>query len=196
MHSPFDIWASLEAAEPFYRDCWAYTFQTEYNASTKETMLRPGCNATVVDFGGMGGIDTLGQMFGIDLPPSYVFHFLDEELYKLGYENGVNMVGAPYDFRRITGPEYTAQWTADLKALIEKTSAANGNKRVFLLCHSLGCPLTNRFLSQNVDQAWKDAHVESFITSSGVFGGPIIVYSPQPPKRRRECVKRATRITN
>jgi len=26
--------------------------------------------------------------------------------------------------------------------------------------------------------------------------GPIFVYSPQPPKRRRECVKRATRITN
>ena len=25
---------------------------------------------------------------------------------------------------------------------------------------------------------------------------PIIVYSPQPPKRRRECVKRASRITN
>jgi len=31
---------------------------------------------------------------------------------------------------------------------------------------------------------------------SSITHRPIFVYSPQPPRRRRECVKRATRITN
>ena len=86
---------------------------------------------------------------------------------------------------------------AKLQALIEKTYKANGNKRVVLLCHSLGCSLTNRFLSRTVTESWKEVtpalpcrgggstvqlmpccdprlwqvHIEAFVTSSGVFGG-------------------------
>ena len=46
------------------RDCWAYTMQTFYNESTKEFDLRSGAEIEPIDFGGMDGVDTLGEIDG------------------------------------------------------------------------------------------------------------------------------------
>ena len=72
------------------------------------------------------------------LPPTYVFHYLDEELHKLGYKDGITLRGAPYDFRRIGGPFYLKEWLNRFKLLIEDTHTKQGAKRVHLICHSLG----------------------------------------------------------
>ena len=53
-----------------------------------------------------------------------------------------------------------------LKALIEETYAENKNKKVSLLCHSLGCPYTLVFLNKQT-QAWKDKFILQWITLSG-----------------------------
>ena len=60
---------------------------------------------------------------------AYFSHMVDMLVAKGGLERGVSVRGAPYDFRRTPTPEYVAS----LKALIEETSASNGNQRIVLV---------------------------------------------------------------
>ncbi|KAL9958911.1 hypothetical protein ACROYT_G035986 [Oculina patagonica] len=86
-----------------------------------------------------------------------------DKLVSWGYERGVTVRAAPYDFRY--GPE--TEYLAKLKELIEDTYSANGNKKITLMSHSLGCPYSLVFLNkQNKD--WKDKYILQWITLSGV----------------------------
>lgn len=54
---------------------------------------------------------------------------------------------------------------------MEKTYASGGNKRVVLIVHSMGTPVTLYFLTDIVDQSWKDKYLKAFISISGVWRG-------------------------
>ena len=60
---------------------------------------------------------------------------------------------------------------ADLKALVERTYASGGNKRVVLVVHSMGAPITLYFLTNTVDQEWKEKYVKAFVSISGAWRG-------------------------
>ena len=54
---------------------------------------------------------------------------------------------------------------------MEKTFASGGDKKVVLVVHSMGAPVTLYFLTKIVDQAWKEKYVKAFICISGVWRG-------------------------
>ena len=60
---------------------------------------------------------------------------------------------------------------ANLKKLIETTYETNSKRRVVLLAHSMGSPNTLFFLTKFVNQTWKDKHIRTYITISGVWHG-------------------------
>lgn len=59
----------------------------------------------------------------------------------------------------------------NLKNLIEKTYASNGDMPVVLIAHSMGAPTTLYFLTKLVDQDWKDKYIKFYVTISGVWHG-------------------------
>lgn len=63
-------------------------------------------------------------------------------------------------------PESQSEYFSKLRTLIEDTYSANGNKKITLMSHSLGCPYTLVFLNKQT-QDWKDRYILQWITLSG-----------------------------
>ena len=60
---------------------------------------------------------------------------------------------------------------SNLKTLIEKTYAINGNKKIVLVVHSMGAITSLYFLNKVVDQDWKDTHISSYVSIAGAWQG-------------------------
>ena len=58
-----------------------------------------------------------------------------------------------------------------MKRLVETMYRENGDRRVVLVCHSMGCLFTYHLLLSRVPQEWKDTFVHSWITLAAPFGG-------------------------
>ena len=68
---------------------------------------------------------------------------------ELGYEAGINMHAAPYDWRKAPDGHATGMYPK-LKALLEDTVARNG-KPAHVITHSLGGPTALGFLNLQND---------------------------------------------
>jgi lysophospholipase-3 len=62
---------------------------------------------------------------------------------------------------------------AKLKTLIEKTYNNGGNKRVVLIVHSMGAPVSLYFLNRYVNQEWKDTYLKAYVSISGAWRGAV-----------------------
>ena len=62
--------------------------------------------------------------------------------------------------------ESSSGYFTKLKNLIEDTYTANGNRKITLMSHSLGCPYTLVFLNKQTKD-WKDKYIFQWITLSG-----------------------------
>lgn len=62
--------------------------------------------------------------------------------------------------------ESASKYFGKLKKLIEETYLANGNKKITLMSHSLGCPYTLVFLNKQT-QDWKDKYILQWIALAG-----------------------------
>ena len=119
------------------------------------------------DFGGVEGVDNLAA--NVDVP---VFRVMIEALEALGYQRGVNLHGAPYDFT-FAGYHYDTPESGYFQALtglIEETYMRNNNTQVHLLGHSMGTVMLHYFLTTR-DAGWKNTHVASYIPIAPVFYG-------------------------
>ncbi|VAI82158.1 unnamed protein product [Triticum turgidum subsp. durum] len=78
---------------------------------------------------------------------------LVEALERVGYREGENLFGAPYDFRYapaapgLASPAFSG-FSSSLRHLMERASQRNGNKPVVLVTHSLGGLFDTVFLDQ------------------------------------------------
>ena len=63
----------------------------------------------------------------------------------------------------------------NLKSLIQQMYHDNGEQRVTLVAHSMGGLVSLHFLTgySGIDQAWKDAHINAYITLSGAWSGGV-----------------------
>eukprot|EP00475_Leptophrys_vorax_P035895 TRINITY_DN5975_c0_g1_i3.p1 TRINITY_DN5975_c0_g1~~TRINITY_DN5975_c0_g1_i3.p1 ORF type:complete len:326 (-),score=63.11 TRINITY_DN5975_c0_g1_i3:602-1579(-) len=86
-----------------------------------------------------------------------------------GYVRGQNIVAAPYDWRFMPFINPSDPYFANLKALIESTSASQSAK-VCILTHSMGALVALKFLNLQTPD-WKAKHVACWISASGAFGG-------------------------
>lgn len=60
---------------------------------------------------------------------------------------------------------------SNVKALIQQMYKDGGNKKVTLVAHSMGGPVTLYFLNNVVTQAWKDTYINAFVALSGAWSG-------------------------
>lgn len=92
---------------------------------------------------------------------------------KAGYERGVSIRAAPYDFRY--APHSQPFWIANLRQLVEDTWNLNGHRKVVLVAHSMGGLYSAHFLSRQT-AAWKDRYVEALITVNTPWTGRSQLY--------------------
>lgn len=132
--------------------CYIKLLKVTFDPSTNTFHDLPGVNISVVDFGGLSGLS-----FSMWLGAYEQF----------GYKEGVNMFGAPFDWRQSS--QGSQQLYTDLQALIERV-ATTTKKRVALLAPSYGPQVMLGFL-QLMTQQWRDTYLEWFVASSPVWSG-------------------------
>lgn len=101
---------------------------------------------------------------------------LVKSLEEIGYVNGQNLFGAPYDFRYGLAAEghpceVGSKYLTDLQNLIESASASNGGNPVILLSHSLGGLFALQLLARA--PASCRSNVKHLIALSAPWGGTV-----------------------
>ena len=125
----------------------------------------------LIDFGGAGGVAYVDPSLKKAMP--YFGTMIDNLTATLGYQIGVDLHGAGYDWR--LGPIGHTQSTAPggyyakLANLIETTVNRN-QARAHLVTHSLGGPTTLAFL-QLQGEDWVEKNIASFIPLSAPWIG-------------------------
>ncbi len=61
----------------------------------------------------------------------------------------------------------------DLINLVKDTYKRNGNTKVTLVAHSMGCLVSLEFLNKITTQEWKDKHMHAFFALAGAWDGGI-----------------------
>ncbi|XP_053213978.1 phospholipase A2 group XV-like [Panonychus citri] len=163
----FTLWLSLADLVPYVIDCWVDNMRLIYDPITRTTSSPPGVTIKVPGFGNTSTVEYVD--------PSQVsiagyFNVLVAEMVKNGYKRGVNIRGAPYDFRK--SPLELDSFYVNFKSLIEETYEINGQRKVIVICHSLGCPTMLYFFNRQKFY-WKDKYVKSFVTLAGAWGGAV-----------------------
>ncbi|XP_078344079.1 lysosomal phospholipase A and acyltransferase-like [Oculina patagonica] len=159
----FTLWLEKSSLLPYAINCWTDNMRLVYDEKTNTVKNAPGVETRVPGFGDTATVEYVDTTNLI----AY-FKPMVDALVSWGYERGVSVRAAPYDFRY--APESTSEYNVKLKKLIEDTYSANGNKKITLMSHSLGCPYTLVFLNTQT-QDWKDKYILQWIALAGVYGG-------------------------
>lgn len=89
---------------------------------------------------------------------------------KKGYKPGVDLLAAPYDFRRV--PMFMDDYYTNLKNLIEKARGDN-KKKVTLIAFDAGALVMQRFLYKNVTWGWKNTNIRNTVMVAPDLAGSI-----------------------
>ncbi|GFQ78904.1 phospholipase A2 group XV [Trichonephila clavata] len=165
--SYFSLWLNLELLVPYVVDCWVDNMRLVYDNETRTTSNAPGVSIRVPGFGNTTSVDWLDPS---QISPSAYFTNIIEMLVTQGYRRGVDVRGAPYDFRK--GPNELTEYFASIKNMIEETYEKNNLTKVTIVCHSMGCPLMSYFLNQQT-QEWKDKYIKALVSLGGAWGGAV-----------------------
>ncbi|XP_060552088.1 phospholipase A2 group XV-like [Ruditapes philippinarum] len=161
----YDLWLNLEQLVPFLIDCFVDNMRLEYDNVTRKTHNSPGVDIKIPGF---GGTDTVEFLDHSEISLTTYFHNIVKAMVSWGYDRNTTLRGAPYDFRK--APNELHEFLDNLKSLIEETYYKNNNKKVVLLGHSMGNPVT-LYLLNHMTKAWKSKFIKSFISLAGVWGG-------------------------
>lgn len=164
------LWLDEEMVIPPILNCLAEYLTSEWDPSSNSIKNRTNTQIFSPDFGGVSSFEYADSgIFGYKLIP--VFGPLINKLQELGYEVKKDLFGVPYDWRNAPGNiEYIYPM---MKELIEQAYHSNGNQKVCILGYSLGCWVTHYFLTQKVDQKWKDTYIQKVIWAAASFGGSM-----------------------
>ncbi|KAL9180912.1 hypothetical protein ACHAXT_009717 [Thalassiosira profunda] len=113
---------------------------------------------------GLAGVDYL-MPGAFTNHASYVFGPVIRALKKVGYEEGKNLAGAPYDWRLPPMElERRDEYFTKTMKMVEELYEANGMP-VVLLCHSLGCKVGHYLLdfAHARDPGWCDKYVHTYM---------------------------------
>lgn len=165
----FTIWVNLEMAVPMLVDCWVDNIKLVYHNDTRLTADAPGVETRVPGWGTTSVVEYLDPLDDLD-PYGYYLNRMCNALVRLGYVRDLNLLSAPYDFRK--APNENVNWFVKTKELIENAYEVSDGESVTLICHSMGCLMTLKFL-QNQPQEWKDEYISKLITLAGPWGGSM-----------------------
>ena len=129
-----------------------------------------GVTTRIADYGGIGDIRCAMPKTAAACNTTVNWGYALDQLQAAGYSPGVNLFGAPYDFRY--GPKsWFRKEFPQLKALIEKAYTTNNDTKVVITSISLGGPYFHLFLTHFVDPAWKQKYVDSWVSMSSLWNG-------------------------
>ncbi|XP_023333809.1 group XV phospholipase A2 [Eurytemora carolleeae] len=163
----FTLWLSLEQMVPEVVDCWVDNMRLKYDPITRKSSNNDGVEIRIPNFGNTSSVEHLDP--SMQYFTGYFANIADH-LVQAGYTRGVNLHGAPYDFRKAANE--LEDFFVKVKDLIEGTYKANNNLSVILLTHSMGSPMMLYFLLQQ-SQGWKDKYIRSMVTLAGPWGGTV-----------------------
>jgi len=164
----YGAWVSIVELQPTNIDCFNDQFSVHFDKATGKYS-----NTSGVDIKPVPGLEGLMYLDSSFETPSEYFYAMVTWLEDRGYKDGVNLHGETYDWR--FGPDGLKQlgYFDRLKATIEATTEANG-ERVVLVSHSLGSLVSQAFLSM-VDVSWTANHIKAWFPIAGPFGGASVV---------------------
>ncbi|CAL4917586.1 unnamed protein product [Urochloa decumbens] len=169
----FRLWENHTALQdPALVPCYAEQLRLVYDPVSRDYRDAKGVDVRVMSFGTTRG-------FGSDNPASKnnCMRRLVNALERVGYRDGKNLFGAPYDFRYAPAPPGQpalrfSRFVSSLRRLIERASERNGDKPVILVGHSHGSFNALEFLNQNTLR-WRRRHVKHFVMVSYGAGGSV-----------------------
>ncbi|KAG7160321.1 Group XV phospholipase A2-like, partial [Homarus americanus] len=176
----FDLWLNMELLVPYIIDCWVDNMKLVYDNVTRTTKNAPGVQTRIPGFGNSSTVEWLDPS-----QRSLTGYFKDvvNAIIPLGYERGVTVRGAPFDFRR--APNEHQEYFQKLRQLIEETYRYCGQK-VVLVLHSMGAPMTQYFLNHQ-PQHWKDKHIESVVALAGDNLGIYVISATKVRAEQRSA---------
>lgn len=178
-------WCNWQGFLPHVTNNWRDSLTVRYNQVTQE-FEEPALTHTAyrtdhwrdeqfVPTADFGGCDGVGNVLSRSVKSSWQFQGLINEAVSQGYTEGLDLLGAPYDFRKITSPKVWTEYCRSLKALVEHCCSP-----VVLVSHSMGSVLLLTFLNKYLMQVlktcdkvatWKQRHIKRWVTVNGAFGG-------------------------
>ncbi|CAF5182365.1 unnamed protein product, partial [Rotaria magnacalcarata] len=91
-------------------------------------------------------------------------------LVTLGYTRGVNLRGAPYDFRR--GIDEQEEFFVNFTKLVQDTYELNNQTKIVLVTHSMGGPFALYWLHRQTEE-FKTKYIRSMVNIAAPWGGAI-----------------------
>jgi Lecithin:cholesterol acyltransferase len=149
----------LDPRGAMLRNAWLH------HMALQDDMVSERDGVRVRSISGLGGVDYLTDG-SILYFVSYVFGPMIRALKQVGYEDGVNLDAAPYDWRLPpcaleTRDAYFTRTMDD----IERLYKTNRNAPIVLVCHSMGCKVGHyllNFAKQARGQQWLDKYVHTY----------------------------------
>jgi len=160
------LWLCFQCMVPKVIDCWVDNMLLNFTENTFQN--RDGVETKVNDFGGTGGIENIDKNGYYP----YMKAVVDGIAAIPGYEKGVNLRAAPYDFRYGANSPTGQLYLKNLQTLIEDTYETNNGRRINILAHSMGNLYMIQFFKY-VKSSWKQKYIKRYIAISGVFGGSV-----------------------
>lgn len=176
-------WCNWQGFFPHVSNTWRDSLTVKYNEDTQafeeaveHTAYRTSHwrNGRFVPTRDFGGCDGVGNVLSRGVKSSWQFQGILDAAATLGYTEGIDLLGAPYDFRKITSPATWTEYCCSLKAMVELCP-----KPVVFLSHSMGSALLLTFfviylprvLGEEAVKAWKRRYIKRWVTVNGAFGG-------------------------
>jgi len=147
--------------------CWIDNIRLEYNKESHTTSPPQGVQTRIPGFGNSTSVEWIDKS---QRGFSIYFANVVKKLLPQGYLRGVNIHGAPYDFRKAANEH--GEFFQKLKALVEETYQSNGEIPVVLVSHSMGSIMSHYFLLHQ-SKTWKDKYIRALLSVSGVWGGTV-----------------------
>ncbi|PSR99925.1 Lecithin-cholesterol acyltransferase-like [Actinidia chinensis var. chinensis] len=170
----FRLWFDLSVLLAPYTQCFAHRMTLHYDAVLDDYRNTPGVETRVPHFGSTESLLYLNPR--LKKITTYM-ESLVKSLEQIGYIDGKNLFGAPYDFRYGLAAEghpchVGSKLLQDLKILIEKASTSNEGKPVILVSHSLGGLFVLQLLNRN-SPSWRQKYIKHFVALSAPWGGTV-----------------------
>lgn len=170
----FRLWFDLSVIFGPFTKCFSERMMLYYDSLVDDYLNAPGVQTRVPRFG------SIESLLYLDPNLKHITAYmapLVESLERIGYMDGNNLFGAPYDFRYGLAAEghpsqVGTKFLHDLKHLIENASISNGRKPVILVSHSLGGLFILHLLNRN-SISWRQKYVKHFIALSAPWGGTV-----------------------
>ena len=115
----YDLWVNVEQLF-WHLDCWMQTMSLVYNTSTKTSSNMPGVATRIPGAPPIGNTSDIEYLDSDQQPFSaYYAKLVQKFVSDLNYKPGVNLHGAPYDFRQAANEHET--YFKNLTILIQNT---------------------------------------------------------------------------